>query len=59
VVWEGGEDQGQRYAYAEPPAGAAIAELTARTDALEGLAELIRSAAADWDGSDPIRELGG
>ena len=59
VVWEGGEDQGQRYAYGEPPAGAAIAELTARTDALEGLAELIRSAAADWDGSDPIRELGG
>lgn len=59
VVWEGGEEQGQQYAYAEPPAGAAIAEITARTEALEGMAELVRSAAADWDGSDPVRILMG
>lgn len=59
VVWAGGEDQGQRYAYVEPPTGAAIAEITARTDALVGMAELVRSAAVDWDGRDPIRSLGG
>jgi hypothetical protein len=59
VVWEGGEEQGVRYAYAEPPAGAAIAEITARTDATVGLAELVRSAAENWDGRDPIRVLSG
>lgn len=59
VVWSGGADQGQRYAYVEPPTGAAIAEITARTDALVGMAELVRGAAVDWDGSDPVRSLGG
>ncbi|MCP9273347.1 VOC family protein [Mycolicibacterium arenosum] len=59
VVWEGGEGESVRFAYAEPPVGAPIAEITARTDATVGLAELVRSAAADWDGSDPIRVLMG
>lgn len=57
VVWSGGEDQGQRYAYVQPPTGAAIAELTARTDALVGMAALVRDAAANWDGTDPVRAL--
>ena len=58
VVWEGGENQAQRYAYVTPPTGATVAELTERTQMLEGMAELIRSAAVDWDGTDPIRTLG-
>ena len=58
VVWVGGADQGQRYAYVEPPTGAAIAEITARTEALEGMASMVSAAAEDWDGSDPIRRLG-
>ena len=57
VVWSGGEDHGQRYAYVEPPTGAPIAELTARTDALVGMAALVRDAAANWDGTNPVREL--
>lgn len=57
VVWEG-VDTIQRYAYVEPPTGAAIAEITERTELLEGMAELIRSAALDWDGTEPIRALG-
>jgi hypothetical protein len=24
-----------------------------------GLADLVRSAAVDWDGNDPVRDLGG
>jgi catechol 2,3-dioxygenase-like lactoylglutathione lyase family enzyme len=58
VVWEGGEDQGQRYAYAEPPRGAPIVEITARTEAIVGMAELVRGAAENWDGRDPVRVLG-
>lgn len=58
VVWEGGEAEGVRFAYAEPPTGAPIAEITDRTEATVGLAEMVRAAAADWDGSDPVRELG-
>lgn len=57
VVWAGGEDQGQRYAYVEPPTGAPILEITARTDALVGMAELVRDAAKDWTGADPVRVL--
>jgi hypothetical protein len=59
VVWSGGDDQGQRYASVEPPTGAAIVEITARTDALVGMADLVRDAAIGWDGSDPVRSLGG
>jgi hypothetical protein len=35
-----------------------IAEITARTEALEGMASMVSAAAKDWDGSDPIRRLG-
>ena len=60
VVWSGGEPGTTRFAYVESPAGPTtileISELTAQT---VGLADFIRAAAADWDGSDPIRSLGG
>ncbi|MGE2715363.1 VOC family protein [Mycolicibacterium litorale] len=59
VVWSGGEDGGVRYAYVEPVAGAAaIYEVTERSTALDGMAAMVRDAAAGWDGADPIRPLG-
>ncbi|MBL7489461.1 VOC family protein [Frankia sp. AgB1.9] len=58
VVWSGDGGGAARFAYAEPPAGPAtiieIMELTATTD---GMATLVREAAAGWDGRDPIRSF--
>ncbi|MBB3602522.1 catechol 2,3-dioxygenase-like lactoylglutathione lyase family enzyme [Mycolicibacterium sp. BK556] len=61
VVWSGGEPGTARYAYFEPPAGigATIIELMELTPATIGMGELVRSAAVNWDGSDPIRSLFG
>lgn len=63
VVWQGGEDVGTRFAYVEPPAGsasvAAVIEIMELNDVTTGMAEFVRDAAANWDGGDPIRVLGG
>lgn len=60
VVWSGGEDVGTRFAYVEPPnSPAAVVEIMELTEATTGMAAFIRDAAAGWDGSDPIRSLGG
>ncbi|KUI16475.1 glyoxalase [Mycobacterium sp. GA-1285] len=63
VVWSGGEDVGTRFAYVEPPAGAAhvaqIVEIMELTEITSGMAAFVREAAANWDGSDPVRVLGG
>jgi catechol 2,3-dioxygenase-like lactoylglutathione lyase family enzyme len=58
-VWSGGEGEGVRFAYFEPPTGAAIVEVMELTDASAGMAEYVRAQAAAWDGRDPVRELGG
>ena len=59
-MWSGGDSDSARYAYFEPPAGpATIIELMELTPATVGMAELVRSAAAGWDGADPIRVLMG
>jgi len=54
---------GVRFAYVEPPNSPAyisqIVEISEITDAQAASAKFIRDAAASWDGSDPIRELGG
>ena len=56
VVWSGGDPESARFAYFELPAGpATIIELMELTPATEAMAEMVRSAAAGWDGSDPIR----
>lgn len=58
VVWSGGEAEGVRYAYLEPPGGPApIIEISELNDATKGLAEFVRAAADGWDGTDPIRSL--
>jgi hypothetical protein len=60
VVWSGGEDLGVRFAYVEPPnSPAQIVEISELTDTQAASAKFIRDAAANWDGSDPIREIGG
>ncbi len=61
VVWSGGEPGTARYAYFEPPPGTAttIIELMELTPATVGMGELVRQAAVDWDGSEPIRTLFG
>jgi len=59
AVWSGGDPGSARFAYFESPAGpATIIELMELTPATIGMADLVRSAAAGWDGSDPIRVLG-
>lgn len=59
VVWSGGEGFGVRFAYVEPPGSpAAVVEISELTDAQAASAKFIRDAAANWDGSDPIREMG-
>lgn len=62
VVWSGGEDVGTRFAYVEPPQSPAhisqIIEIMELNDATAGMGTFIRDAAANWDGSDPIREMG-
>jgi hypothetical protein len=59
VVWSGASGGPTRFAYVEPPTGspAAIYEIMELTDATNG--SFIRDAATDWDGSDPIRRIGG
>jgi hypothetical protein len=60
VVWSGGNDGSARFAYLEPPAGpATVVELMEITGATAGMAELVLGAADGWDGTDPIRSLGG
>lgn len=60
VVWSGGEDVGTRFAYVEPPASPAqVVEIMELNEMTSGMGEFVRSAAAQWDGSDPVRELGG
>jgi hypothetical protein len=60
VVWSGGEDVGTRFAYVEPPGcPATIIEIMELTEATKGMARFVRDAAEGWDGSDPIRNLGG
>lgn len=58
-VWSGGQGEGVRFAYVEPPTGSTIVEIMELTDASAGMARIVRQAAIDWDGSDPVRELGG
>jgi hypothetical protein len=60
VVWSGGEGFGVRFAYVEPPnSPATVVEISELTDATVASSTFIRDAAANWDGTDPIRELGG
>ncbi|SEH72532.1 Glyoxalase/Bleomycin resistance protein/Dioxygenase superfamily protein [Mycolicibacterium rutilum] len=63
VVWRGGEDVGTRFAYVEPPAGTApvaqVIEIMELTEITRGMADFVRDAAANWDGTDPVRVLGG
>lgn len=59
VVWAGAEE-GTSYAYLEPPSGpVTIIEIMKRTEVTEGMAALVRGAAAGWDGTDPVRSLMG
>ncbi|KWX68147.1 VOC family protein [Mycobacterium sp. NAZ190054] len=59
VVWAGGQDVGTRFAYLEPPGGpAAVIEIMELNAMTHGMATFVRDAAADWDGRDPVRELG-
>ncbi|MGV0815080.1 VOC family protein [Mycolicibacterium boenickei] len=58
LVWSGGEGEGVRFAYFEPPTGASIVEIMELTEASAGMADYVRQQAAGWDGSDPVRELG-
>ena len=60
VVWSGGEGFGVRFAYVEPPnSPATVVEISELTEGQAASAKFIRDAAANWDGSDPIREMGG
>lgn len=60
VVWSGGEGEGVRFAYVETGGvPATIVEIMELTDASAGMAAFVRQAADGWDGSDPVRELGG
>jgi hypothetical protein len=60
VVWSGGEDVGSRFAYVEPPGcPATVIEIMELSDTTAGMAKFIRDAATNWDGSNPIRVLGG
>lgn len=60
VVWSGGGNGSAQFFYLEPPAGGAATffELMELTPATIGLATLVREAAVNWDGQDPIRTLG-
>jgi hypothetical protein len=59
VVWSGGEGGSVRYAYLEPPAGpATVVEIMELNEVTQGMASMVRDAAAGWDGSDPTRALG-
>jgi hypothetical protein len=59
VVWSGGEGFGVRFAYVEPPnSPATVVEISELTDGQAATAKFIRDTAANWDGADPIREMG-
>jgi hypothetical protein len=58
VVWSGGEELGTRFAYLETSGvPAPIVAISQLTDATAAMAKLVRDAAQDWDGSDPVRVL--
>ncbi|WP_156750905.1 hypothetical protein [Mycobacterium sp. 852013-50091_SCH5140682] len=46
-----------RFAYFEPPTGATVVEIAELADGMAGMADVVRRAALEWDGDDPIREL--
>jgi hypothetical protein len=59
VVWSGGEGLGVRFAYVEPPnSPATVVEISELTEGQAATAKFIRDTAANWNGSDPIREMG-
>lgn len=58
VVWSGGEGYGVRFAYVEPTnTPAAVVEISELTDATAANAIFIHDAAAEWDGTNPVRDL--
>jgi hypothetical protein len=58
-VWSGGGGDIPHYAYFEPSgAPAPVIEITELTEGTAAMAKVIRDAAANWDGTDPIRTLG-
>jgi hypothetical protein len=60
IVWSGGGDLGVRFAYAEPPnCPAAVIEISELNETTAGTAKYLRDLAENWDGGDPIRNLGG
>jgi Glyoxalase/Bleomycin resistance protein/Dioxygenase superfamily len=60
VVWLGDEDVGTRFAYLEPPnSPATVIEVMEDNEITAGMGKFVRDAARNWDGSDPIRVLGG
>jgi hypothetical protein len=60
VVWSGDEDTGTRFAYVEPPnSPATVIEIMELNEMMVGMGKFVRDAAADWDGTDPIRVLNG
>lgn len=60
VVWLGDENVGTRFAYVEPPnRPATVIEIMEDNEITSGMGKFVRDAAVDWDGSDPIRVLGG
>jgi Glyoxalase/Bleomycin resistance protein/Dioxygenase superfamily len=60
VVWSGGASATTSFAYVEAPAGgpATVFEIMELTDATSGMGVFMRDAALDWDGGDPIRDVG-
>ncbi len=61
VGWCGAEEAATRFAYVEPSAGgpATIFEIMELNEATAGMGAFVRDAAKDWDGSDPVRTVGG
>lgn len=58
IVWEGVPGEGVGYFYAQAPdVPTTVLEFMELNDQTQGLGALVRGAAADWDGSDPIRSL--
>lgn len=58
IVWEGVPGQGAGYFYAQAPGVPThILEFMELNEQTQGLAALVRGAATDWDGTDPIRSL--
>jgi hypothetical protein len=48
-----------RFGYFETPASpTTVLELTESTPSMLGMSALVREAARDWDGTDPVRSLG-